>query len=225
MASWLFLHPVHLPPFSKAFDYSTRNERLCACYNSDIAVELTSRDIARLVKTYRLWERYPSPLRPSVSLPKYRTSNWSIDYDQVLDILLGNWRESYNCLRTIAGITCAGVCYGGMHLTAWTSVFQSPAALILWRAASVTILVTGPFVVAVSACYFGLEWLNRRRGDRLGISGVVLFGMMVCLSGLSLIWYTLCRTFIVVECFILLAHIPESALRVPTWAAYIPSFS
>ena len=36
------------------------------------------------------------------------------------------------------------------------------------------------------------------------------------------LWYILCRVFIVVECFIMLAHLPESTLEIPTWARYIP---
>jgi hypothetical protein len=36
------------------------------------------------------------------------------------------------------------------------------------------------------------------------------------------LWYITCRVFIVVESFIMLAHIPDRALQAPTWSAYIP---
>jgi len=39
---------------------------------------------------------------------------------------------------------------------------------------------------------------------------------------LLVLWYIFCRVFIVVESFIMLVHIPDQALQVPTWAAYIP---
>jgi integral membrane sensor domain MASE1 len=127
--------------------------------------------------------------------------------------------------RMVAAITFAGVCYGGLHLVAWTNTFPSHVALVLWRSASITILLTGPFCVVIAACNAGVDWLSRRslfRRHHFLDDGLTL--ACLCLIVLSFIWYTLCRTFIVVECFILLAHIPESALRVPTWAAYIPSF-
>jgi hypothetical protein len=38
----------------------------------------------------------------------------------------------------------------------------------------------------------------------------------------SVLWYIFCRVFIIVESFIMLAHIPDQALQVPTWSAYIP---
>jgi hypothetical protein len=43
--------------------------------------------------------------------------------------------------------------------------------------------------------------------------------ILFCFSAL---WYIFCRTFIIVESFIMLAHIPDQALQVPTWSAYIP---
>jgi hypothetical protein len=38
----------------------------------------------------------------------------------------------------------------------------------------------------------------------------------------STLWYIICRVFIIVESFIMLAHVPDLALQVPTWSAYIP---
>jgi hypothetical protein len=35
-------------------------------------------------------------------------------------------------------------------------------------------------------------------------------------------WYILCRAFIVVECFIMLAHLPDTTLEIPQWATYVP---
>jgi hypothetical protein len=39
---------------------------------------------------------------------------------------------------------------------------------------------------------------------------------------LSTSWYIICRVFIIFESFIMLAHVPDLALQVPTWSAYIP---
>jgi hypothetical protein len=52
----------------------------------------------------------------------------------------------------------------------------------------------------------------------------LLSRIILYLFSLLSLWYIFCRAFIVVESFIMLAHIPDTALHVPTWAAYIPSF-
>jgi hypothetical protein len=133
---------------------------------------------------------------------------------------------------------------------------------MLWRAASVTILATGPFSVAYVLCVCaigtGLRALNRRRtirhADRIdaGVEDLdvsspqailalsysdllsLIFDLLILpdpetlavLEGAILyyvlLWYAICKAFIVVECFIMLAHLPETTLAVPQWAAYIP---
>jgi hypothetical protein len=132
------------------------------------------------------------------------------------------------------GLTLAGGCYGGLHLTAWKCQFPSYAETVLWRAASITILTTGPSVIAFSlvlAIASALDtptvrWLERRQAflaaDAFGSLMTVTMFETLALCWLWGLWYTLCRVFIVVECFIMLAHIPESTLEIPTWARYIP---
>jgi hypothetical protein len=196
-------------------------------FGSDIAVELTGHDISRLVRAYeyctQIWATNPeaSPLEVLLA-PRIgnRQGNWSLSFERS-GIMLRK-EELFGHARTIAGITLASSCYGGLHLIAWASIFHSHVALVLWRAASVTILATGPFFVVTGALFAGFDWVSRNHISL--ILDDILFWPPVCLSLLFIVWYTLCRTFIFVECFILLAHIPESTLRVPTWAAYIPSF-
>lgn len=198
-------------------------------HSSEIDVVLTSRDISHLVRAYEycteVWATNPAA-SPLVNLmaPRlgYRKSNWSLSTDH-FGIML-EIEELSDHVRTFAGITLASSLYGGLHLIAWASAFHSHAALVLWRAASVTILATGPFCIATGALFAGFEWLFPNVIPGRDSLAEILFWFPMCLSGLFVVWYILCRTFIVVECFILLAHIPESALRVPTWAAYIPSF-
>jgi hypothetical protein len=164
--------------------------------------------------------------------------------------------RSRHLFKTAGGLTLAGVCYGGLHLTAWSSQFPSHAQTMLWRAASVTILATGPFSVAYVLCVCtigtGLRALKHRRAtrhpDRIDadtenldetsvgspqqlVTAGVSFALddaewLELVDGLImnyvLLWYAICRAFIVVECFIMLAHLPDTTLAVPQWAAYIP---
>lgn len=137
------------------------------CFDRDIAVEFTGRDISGLERMYRCStqsrptnRRNQSPPASNAILKKSRISNWSLGMDQ-LDLLFDELSELSNHSRTIAGITFATACYGGLHLIAWTSAFPSHAALVMWRAASVTLLATGPSCIFYAACFNGIERLRR----------------------------------------------------------------
>jgi hypothetical protein len=143
-------------------------------------------------------------------------------------------------VRSAAGLTLAGICYGGLHLTAWTCRFPSHAETLLWHAASVTIMATGPSVIAYAlgksvATFIGISMDNwfHVRARQLGRwvhpniwACDLLKSVMKLLAKLVFwlwtTWYILCRAFIVVECFIMLAHLPDTTLEIPSWAAYIP---
>jgi hypothetical protein len=192
-------------------------------------LELNSRKTRRLKRAYdlaladRQFHRRPNVLD--------RCANMVEDWRVVL-FLTGCDMTGHVWLAV--GLTLAGGCYGGLHLTAWTCQFPSYAETVLWRAASITILATGPSVIAFllsiafanSIRNAGRRWLQERRAFwaayALGflMSFTIIGAATLCL--LWGLWYILCRVFIVVECFIMLAHLPESTLEIPTWARYIP---
>jgi hypothetical protein len=140
--------------------------------------------------------------------------------------------------RVFAGLTLAGGCYGGLHLTAWTCQFPSHAETLLWRAAGVTITATGPSVFAFALCkvvasIFITRFVRicprprarllRCLTDRaLTVLDPGVESLAKPIFALFATWYILCRAFIVVECFIMLAHLPDTTLEIPRWAAYIP---
>lgn len=198
-------------------------------------IPLTGPDIRRLTRVYAALQETPKLLDSMEPLKRHsrslvvhnRKSNWNLGIEG-LALLFGeeDFVDLYesNSLWLLAGVSFAGACYGGLHLIAWASDFPSQTEAMMWRAASVTILVTGPLAALVAVCLTSLAHLF----DVLGSSDRhenIDIAIRYCLLLLPLLWYTVCRTFVVVECFILLAHIPETALHVPTWAAYIPSFS
>ncbi|KAK4108127.1 hypothetical protein N656DRAFT_784667 [Canariomyces notabilis] len=39
---------------------------------------------------------------------------------------------------------------------------------------------------------------------------------------LAIVLYVLARVYLVVECFINLVHLPESAYKLPEWSQYVP---
>jgi hypothetical protein len=189
-------------------------------------VTLTSRDINRLERVYRAVEG--SPTTPDL-LKSVRVYNRRMAYDRIPNWNMFNAIKRFHFEGVIdnaslwlpAKVTLAGACYGGLHLIAWASAFPSPTEAVMWRAASVTILATGPLCSLFSHFF---PWMMDLLREGKGFEPFIgFFGAYLSLS--LPLWYVLCRTFIIVECFILLAHIPETALHVPTWAAYIPSFN
>jgi hypothetical protein len=138
-----------------------------------------------------------------------------------------------------AGLTFAGTCYGGLHLVAWKTPLASNAQSLLWRAACVSIMAAGPSYILFAACVViprGLYWrYGERHAHRIsnlagqGIISIALQLLMRLLQnaligvfGSGVLWYIFCRVFIIIESFIMLAHIPDQALEVPTWSAYMP---
>lgn len=101
--------------------------------------------------------------------------------------------------RLSLGITLAGACCGGLHLTAWANPFPSHLELVLWRAASLTIAVTAPLSVAASVCQTSLHLASRKFGI---LGGLVPAAMAAAMWVLLVVWYALYRALLVVECYI-----------------------
>jgi hypothetical protein len=134
-------------------------------------------------------------------------------------------------IRPAVGLTLAGFCYGGLHLTAWTCRFPSHAETLLWHAASVTIMATGPTVIAYALGKGVAAFIyHSERIRKLGWLAVLALDLLEsCIKSLAkpifwlwTTWYMFCRAYIVVECFIMLAHLPDTTLEIPSWARYIP---
>lgn len=148
-----------------------------------------------------------------------RVPNWELAIE---DFLLSGLTDSFTRLLQTdygwitAGVTFAGAFYGGLHLIAWTSPFPSRTEMLLWRAASVTILAAGPSCAVVGLVSIGIRKLAQVKLAHVSwastmLSGLLYFVMLFAIvSGLSaILWYIFCRVFIILECFILLAHIQK----------------
>jgi len=228
-------------PCLRVLDTFWTIEVLTSSWDHELVCTLDSRTVRRLAKAYGLVTKYGrAKVSPTLfdRCGEVRWSNHSA-IPNLSSIPLGELFTSgfSHVFWAIAGVTLAGGCYGGLHLTAWTCQFPSYAATLLWRAASVTILATGPAAIAyiLWQCTLGTlelalqdeldealeldtywaKYVVRPLRDFMNIVRFPLFSSWI-------IWYTLCRAFLVVECFIMLAHLPDSALEIPRWATYIP---
>ena len=117
------------------------------------------------------------------------------------------------------GFLLAGLFYGAVHLLVWNRPFRNETEKLLWRISNLTILLSGtPLVVLVCYCSLPGEILERlpkqvqSAVDTMGISFFWAFSL----------FYISCRLFIIVECFLDVFHLPDSAFEVPQWSQYFP---
>jgi hypothetical protein len=109
----------------------------------------------------------------------------------------------------------------------------------LWKISGLYIAGFGLLFMAGSVLYeaiFNLE-SGRVRQDNvthlrwLGIRydvDAILTALRLLLLGLNfIIWgiYVVCKTFIIVECFLDVFHLRDSAFEVPLWSQYFPHIS
>jgi len=209
--------------------------------------ELDSRCIQRLVRAYGSVEKDETFLGSTSVVDQCVDFDWEAlgNLTNVINhayyFIKGTRGPHSDFVRRVvwpaAGLTLAGICYGGLHLTAWTCQFPSHAETLLWHAASVTIMATGPSVIVYAlgkgvATFInysvgtGFQVRARQLGWSAGLAHDLLNSVMRSLAKsifwLWTTWYIFCRAFIVVECFIMLAYLPDKTLEIPQWAAYVP---
>jgi hypothetical protein len=137
------------------------------------------------------------------------------------------------------GFSFAGLVYGGLHLLAWNAPFPSSVENKLWRSSGVLLASSGfiyPLSILVFAPFFlGYKCIFRTSvrqvlKKRLGhwytpLANVVtsvgegaLFSLVV---GFACV-YLAARGYLVVESFLQLVHLPDSAYALPGWSQYFP---
>ena len=113
--------------------------------------------------------------------------------------------------------------YGGLHALAWHAYFKSPTEQLLWRISACVvmggmalILLTVKFEDEITNTFSYLTDFIHYKLD--GILYVILVVLLI-------LAYALARAYLVVECFINLAHLPAEVYDVPSWASYFPHIS
>ncbi|KAK5745728.1 hypothetical protein LTR17_001229 [Elasticomyces elasticus] len=186
----------------------------------DSSVWLTQNDVQCMKLACELAVQYPSmaiafsrsPLDDSVGTPHLvlRSKNWPS---------LGTWNSSGVQLHSkaiLAGFTLAGVVYGMIHLSAWNAPFPSVSQMWLWRASPIT-LISSPVFLIIGL--MGDYDANESDGNVCSLfCAPFSFAFMV----IGVLCYVTARTYLVVECFIGLSHLPPDAFLVPHWSRYFP---
>jgi hypothetical protein len=156
---------------------------------------------------------------------RYRNKDWCIHLD-FMDDLYDLSHVPRQLLQYIGGITLACGLYGGLHATAWYAPFPSSVQQLLWRVSSATVTSSG-IGLGTLVWFVPLHEFvgnhRRKKWNRLLADGIVsVLSILIPAAGL---WYCFCRSFLVVESFICVAHLSASDLRLPTWPSYVPHIS
>jgi len=123
---------------------------------------------------------------------------------------------------SLMGIIIAGLSYGGLHIVAWAAPFASSAEMYLWRISSLAIAVSGFVVLGMKLLSEACDCHSKKLSDIMGIVLIVWTVVVAMPFGLL---YVLARGYLVVECFINIAHLPDSVYQVPAWSQYFPHIS
>lgn len=142
-----------------------------------------------------------------------------------LECRLPNWpdpRLFFSSYRMLSIFSIAGLCYGGLHLFAWNTAFPDTTTKYFWRVSAIFIASSGILI----------PWMFvKRHVDDLRFTKNLPFvdDVLYCFNAvwrlMLFAWfglYVVARAFLVVECFINLAHLPDSAFLAPQWSQYFP---
>jgi hypothetical protein len=110
--------------------------------------------------------------------------------------------------------------YGGIHLTAWNYAFPTSTESLLWKIACLDIALTFVLLVVVGLVSIILVFLENKFSVPHILTAWIFTGLLL----VSLVAYACSRTFIVVESFASLRHVPIGIYWTPEWLQMIPHF-
>ena len=123
-----------------------------------------------------------------------------------------------------SGFCAATATYGGLHLLAWFAHFDTFAEQLLWRVSACTV-VGGLPAVCILWNTSGVRYFRTQKPWKEYLSNIVNDLAPIGIRYLILPAYILARTYLVVECFINLSHLPADVYTLPTWSTYFPHIS
>ncbi|THW34039.1 hypothetical protein D6D21_09758 [Aureobasidium pullulans] len=153
----------------------------------------------------------------------HRVRNWSLSRYSVTCAVEFKERLSSITLSVVALV------YGGLHLFAWNAPFHTRIEELLWKISGIVVASIGPVLIPTWRGYIYAynRWFRRHDRTRKELIELIgrIFQMMVgLLFGSYLLSYLFARVYLVVECFIEVAYLPESAFTTPVFTRYIPHF-
>lgn len=194
-------------------------------------IEIPARDLRRWTLALRWRSSQASVEQPPWYVPKPLADHIS-NFPR-----FGEFRQDW---ALYLGFGAAGFIYGGLHCAAWNAPFSTDYETFLWRFSSLTISTTGALLFVYYCQTVGwifegskIKRLLRLFGPRLSkvVRRILLWlsfiVQLILLALFIFAWliYAVSRGFLVVECFLNLTRLPDSAYQVPQWTQYLPSIS
>jgi len=153
-----------------------------------------------------------------------KTEPWKISRYSALHFLihLGHKKLFEGSTQWIA-MSGAALLYGGLHLLAWNAPFHAPIYGLLWKISGITTASLGVARLVIPLAMYALS--------SCGDDSLSLWLLFLCWFALKLIYmvmfgfallYVLARVYLVVESFLNLAYLPDSALTTPNFSLYFP---
>jgi hypothetical protein len=126
-------------------------------------------------------------------------------------------------------LVIASALYGSFHMLAWTAPFHTRTEKLLWQ---ISASIIAGYGIAVHFIFLLLN-ISSHLSYRLtklfreAIQERIYGPLAVCYPPTLLILlltlsYTFARVYLIVECFINLAHLSSEAYTQPSWATYVP---
>ena len=188
-------------------------------YPSLTRIKLSREEITRWEMAWRAVPAFPEiGARDETSFPAILTSR--IKDGPKMGVLF----KEYSIALSFGA---AASLYGGLHVLAWSSHFNSSTEQMLWRVSASLVMGGIPVGFLLSLLLHQCErklW----EGDPPFLVGLLLFAL-ICLMGLALVAvaaaYIAARAYLVAECFINLSHLSAEVFDIPSWTGYFPHIS
>ncbi|KAF2800696.1 hypothetical protein K505DRAFT_412747 [Melanomma pulvis-pyrius CBS 109.77] len=152
-------------------------------------------------------------LKMAIKEGRHRNVDWP--WFTPLTFRIDEWSDDLFSIRMYFSFCISSLCYGGIHLTAWSAPFRTPLQMVLWRLSSLGLTMSGPAMLIWIAYDWVYDILEEKQLNCLSYAGPAIFLLFLC-------FYVFCRVFLVVECFIGITQVPDSVYQVPTWSEYFP---
>lgn len=187
------------------------------------------------------------PLRGWQAWHKPATFPWNtaLPLDRIRNSRFLFFEKDGDYLKTSMHLVALAFCigelmYGGLHLLAWDYPFYSSVHGLLWKISGLTIMASGPGhllgslgpkLIPLSKKLASLCQRGCTRPLATCMFKYVLFPILAvlaplfALSPLFVLLYCFARAFIIVECFISFAYLPDGVFQQLRWSYYIPHVS
>lgn len=146
--------------------------------------------------------------------PSHRIKNWSLSENFFVDAMW--FTEPLNTIT----LSIVALVYGGLHLLAWNAPFHTRIEETLWKISGIFVASIGPMSIA----YAGLLSVTDKLFRHIGPWPIIVEKINQFFGVSYLLFYLFARVYLVVECFIEVAYLPDSAFTTPVFTRYIPHF-